>query len=225
MGYQHIRTCFMSLLEIFHRLISNTHNPELDEARKRHDNLPKTDYGKDEKLSLEEFERDKKISFQRGYELAIILGATIEEHYSLGKQKPVRDAIMQTLAYLANKGRIFPDMDYENIWYTDYYDIIELAKDMNLGDDTLPHWPEESNQFKRYLELNVSDLVQIFLSFSEEALLEEYKFKANKDRWIKYVLRETLKTRKRFAREKQKEKDTIRFSPDILKKIEKEQIK
>ncbi|MDJ0846641.1 hypothetical protein [Crocosphaera sp.] len=214
----------MSLLEVFHRLISNTHNPELDEARKRHDNLPKTDYGKDAKLSLEELEKEKNTTRKRGYQLGIILKAAIEEHYSLSEQKPVKDAIMQAMSYLAIKARIFPDMDYQNIWYTDYYDIIELAKDMNLGDDTLPHWPEESNSFKRYLELSSSDLVQIFLSFSEEALLEEYKFKANKDHWIKYVLRETLKTRKRFAREKQKEKDTIRFSPDILKKIEKNKI-
>ena len=113
-------------------------------------------------------------------------------------------------------------MDHRNIWYTDYYDLIELAKDMGFGDDTLPRWPEEQNHSKRYLELTVSDLVQIFLGFSEEALLDEYQFGADVDMWVKYLLRETLKSRRRFARERQKQDEALRFSPVIYKVIEQE---
>lgn len=208
----------MSIFKLLQTLISGTHNPELDEARIKHDSLPKTEYGKDHNLSKKELERDKQITFQRGYELGQILTAAIQEHYSSSEQNRVIDSLMKAMVYLGNNARIFPDMDYENIWYTDYYDLIELAKDMGLGDYTLPHWPEESNPFKRYLELTTSDLVQIFLSFVEEALLDEYKFGADVDTWIKYLFRETLKSRKRLASEKQKQDESLRCSPEILKK-------
>lgn len=171
----------MSLFDLIQKLISKTHNPELDATRKTHDNLPKTEYGKGVKLSMEELDRDKKITKQRGYELGQMLRAAIEEYYSSLERDKVKDSLLKAMEYLATKARIFPDMDYENIWYTDYYDLIVLAKDMGLGDDTLPHWPEESNKFKRYLELNSSDLVQIFLGFLEESLLDEYKFGADLD--------------------------------------------
>ncbi|TAE61078.1 MAG: hypothetical protein EAZ76_00965 [Nostocales cyanobacterium] len=210
----------MSLLKLLQTFISGTHNPELDAARIKHDSLPKTEYGKGERLSKDELDKDKQITFQRGYELGQILSAAIKEHYSPPEQQRVIDSLMRAMIYLGNKARIFPDMDYENIWYTDYYDLIELAKDMGLGDDTLPHWPEESNRFNRYLELTTSDLVQIFLGFFEEALLDEYKFGADLDRWVKYLLRETLKSRQRLARERQKHDEAFRFSPQILKTTE-----
>jgi hypothetical protein len=88
---------------------------------------------------------------------------------------------------------------------------------MGLGDRTLPHWPEESNSFNRYLELTTSDLVQIFLGFLEEALLDEYKFGADLDSWVRYLLRETLKSRQRLARERQKHDEAFHFPPQILK--------
>jgi hypothetical protein len=162
-------------------------------------------------------ERDKQITSQRGYQLGRSLRAAIEEHYSAPEQQRVIDNLMKAIVYLGNNARIFPDMDYEDIWYTDYYDLIELAKDMGLGDRTLPHWPEESNSFNRYLELTTSDLVQIFLGFLEEALLDEYKFGADLDSWVRYLLRETLKSRQRLAREEQKQDEALRFSPTIFK--------
>jgi hypothetical protein len=211
----------MSLFELLQRLISGTHNPELDAARKKHDNLPKSEYFEGA-LSKNEFEKDKQTTRQRGYELGRIFKAAIEEHYSPSEQDRVKDSLLKAITPLATKGRIFPDMDHKNIWYTDYYDLIELAKDMGFGDDTLPHWPEEQNHSKRYLELTVSDLVQIFLGFSEEALLDEYQFGADVDKWVKYLLRETLKSRQRFARERQKQDEALRFSPEIYKVIEQE---
>jgi hypothetical protein len=211
----------MSLFELLQRLISGTHNPELDAARKNHDNLPKSEYFEGS-LSKNELDKDKQTSQQRGYELGRIFKAAIEEHYSSSEQDRVKDSLMKAITRLATKGRIFPDMDYENIWYTDYYDLVELAKDMGFGDETLPHWPEEPNHSNRYLELTVSDLVQIFLGFSEESLLDEYQFGADVDKWVKYLLRETLKSRKRFARECQKHDEALRFSPEIFKVIEQE---
>jgi hypothetical protein len=203
----------MSLFELFQRFTSNTHNPQLDQSRRKHDQLPKTEYGKGEKLTETEIARDKQITFQRGKELGQLFWAAIEEHYSPSEQQKVKDSLLKAMNYLAIKARIFPDMDYEHIWYTDYYDLIELAKDMGLGDDTLPHWPEESNKSKRYLELIVSDLIQIFLGFSEEALLDEYQYGADIDKWVKYLLKETLKSRQRFARERQKQDEAVRFTP------------
>ena len=207
----------MSLLKLLQTLISGTHNPELDAARINHDSLPQSEYFQGEKLSKDQLERDKQITSQRGYQLGRSLRAAIEEHYSAPEQQRVIDNLMKAIVYLGNNARIFPDMDYEDIWYTDYYDLIELAKDMGLGDRTLPHWPEESNSFNRYLELTTSDLVQIFLGFLEEALLDEYKFGADLDSWVRYLLRETLKSRQRLAREEQKQDEALRFSPTIFK--------
>ena len=207
----------MSLIKLLQTLISGTHNPELDAARINHDSLPQSEYFQGEKLSKDQLERDKQITSQRGYQLGRSLRAVIEEHYSAPEQQRVIDNLMKAIVYLGNNARIFPDMDYEDIWYTDYYDLIELAKDMGLGDRTLPHWPEESNSFNRYLELTTSDLVQIFLGFLEEALLDEYKFGADLDSWVRYLLRETLKSRQRLAREEQKQDEALRFSPTIFK--------
>ena len=207
----------MSLIKLLQTLISGTHNPELDAARINHDTLPQSEYFQGEKLSKDQLERDKQITSQRGYQLGRSLRAAIEEHYSAPEQQRVIDSLMKAIVYLGNNARIFPDMDYKDIWYTDYYDLIELAKDMGLGDRTLPHWPEESNSFNRYLELTTSDLVQIFLGFLEEALLDEYKFGADLDSWVRYLLRETLKSRQRLAREQQKQDEALRFSPTIFK--------
>lgn len=205
----------MSLFELFQRFTSNSHNPQLDDLRKKHDKLPETGYWKKKRLTKSEIEKDKNTTFQRGKELGELFRAVIEEHYSLSEQKRVKDSLLKVMNFLGSKARIFPDMDYKNIWYTDYYDLIELAKNMGLGDDTLPHWPEEPNHFKRYLELTASELIQVFLGFSEEALLDEYQFGANVDKWVNYLLRETLKSRQRLARERQKQDDALRFSPEI----------
>lgn len=207
----------MSLLKLLQTLIFSIHNPELNAARINHDSLPQSEYFQGEEPSKDQLERDKQITSQRGYQLGRSLRAAIEEHYSTPEQQRVIDSLMKAIVYLGNNARIFPDMDYEDIWYTDYYDLIELAKDMGLGDRTLPHWPEESNSFNRYLELTTSDLVQIFLGFLEEALLDEYKFGADLDSWVRYLLRETLKSRQRLAREQQKQDEALRFSPTIFK--------
>ena len=69
----------------------------------------------------------------------------------------------------------------------------------------------EQNISRRYLELTVSDLVQIFLAFLEESIIEEYSFKDNTEEFTNYLLRETLKTRRRIRRQKDRESQTIPF--------------
>lgn len=211
----------MSLFDLLLGFIPSTHNPELDSARKNHDSLPESKFFEGS-LSKDELENDRQIARQRGYELGQAFAAIVQEHYSPSEQERVSNNLIKALVYLAKQHRLFPDMDYENIWYTDYYDLIQIAKDMGFGDDTLPHWPEESNNFNRYLELTNSEITQIFMGFSEEALLDEFQFGAREDQWIKYLLRETLKSRQRFKRDRQKQDEALRFSPEIYKVIEQE---
>lgn len=214
----------MSLFDLLLRFTPGTHNPELIAAREKHDSLPKSKFFEGPS-SKEKLEKDKQITFQRGCELGQTFKAIVQEHYSPAEQGKVLNNLVMALMYLGEKHRIFPDMDYENILYTDYYDLIQIAKDMSFGDDTLPHWPEEENHQNRYLELTTSELTQIFMGFSEEALLDNYQFGSDVEEWIKYLLKETLKSRQRFARERQKEDEAIRFSPEIYKSIEQEKRK
>lgn len=60
--------------------------------------------------------------------------------------------------------RLFPDIDTADVWYTDYYDLIQCAEKLGIGDPRLPHWPEEPNIHHRYLELSKNELVGIFVS-------------------------------------------------------------
>ena len=111
---------------------------------------------------------------------------------------------------------IFPDMDHQNIWYTDHFDLIELARNMGVGDETLPHWSTEANEYNRYLEINTADLVQILLDLAEEAAIDPYRAGGNVHRWFRYIARETLKSRKRTARYRQKQNESLWVSPKIL---------
>ncbi|MEO1006293.1 MAG: hypothetical protein AAFW67_10685, partial [Cyanobacteria bacterium J06638_38] len=110
---------------------------------------------------------------------------------------------------LASKANIFPDMEYENIWYTDHYDLIELARNMGVGDETLPHWQEESNLYSRYLEITASDLVRILLEISDEALIDGYQSGADVNKWFNYTAREALKSRKRLSRYRQRQSESM----------------
>lgn len=199
----------MSLFELFRRLSEQPVNPELENARNKHEALPQTDFFKNSRLSAWEIAVDTLKTKAFGAKLGRSLNATIQEHYPLDEQEPVRESLLNALSYLATNARIFPDMDDSNILYTDYFDLIELAKDMGLGDESLPHWPEEPNVHKRYLELTIAEFLQMLLGFSEEALLEEFQFGASQDAWIRYVLRETLKTRKRLERARRKQEESL----------------
>jgi len=207
----------MFLLKLLPKFTSETtDNPQLDKARKKHDNLPKTEHDKFYKLAIYNHQQARIIAEQRYCHLAQMLRAVVKEHYSSAEQNKINTIIIRAIDFLASQANIFPDMDYPNVWYTDHYDLIELAKDMGLGDETLPHWDEELNLFNRYLELAASDLVQILLCFSEEALLDGYQSGADVKKWFRYILRETLKSRKRFSRYKQKQSETLCIPPKTL---------
>lgn len=207
----------MSLLKFLPKLISGTtHNPQLEKARHRHNSLPKTKYDKFYILAEHDPQQAKTIAQQRYYHLAQMLRAVVKEYYSPAEQNKVSSIVIRAIDRLACKTNIFPDMEHKNIWYTDHYDVIELAREMGFGNESLPHWQEESNCYYRYLEITASDLVQILISFAEEALLEEYQSGADVDKWLGYVFREALKSRKRLARDRYRQMQALRVSPEIL---------
>ena len=204
----------MSLFNLISGLIAsnNTHDLQLDKARKRHDRLPKSKYDKLYLVAKQDLKQAQSVAKERYYQLGKILRAIVDERYSPIEHPIVSKIMALAIDRLATKVRIFPDIEYDNIWYTDYYDIIELAKYMGFGDERLPHWHQESNSFNRYLELTTSDLVQILLSFSEEALLDAYQPGVNVDKWLQYIFREALKTQMRMYRERQRQYGALRIS-------------
>ena len=207
----------MFLLKLFQPSNSETtHNPQLTRARKRHNNLPKTEHDKFFKLASNNYKEARIIAQERYTELAQMLRAVIKEHYTSAEENKINTIVICIIDILASKANIFPDIEYPNVWYTDHYDMIELARNMGIGDETLPHWKEESNLSNRYLEISVSDLVQMLLDIAEEALIDPYQAGADIDKWFRYVVRETLKSRRRLSRYRQKQHESLWISPRTL---------
>ena len=207
----------MFLLKLFQSPHSEiSHNPQLDRARQRHNKLPKTKHDKFYQLAEHNYREARKIAQDRYTNLAQMLRAVIKEHYTSAEETKINNTVIRIIDILASKANIFPDMDYENVWYTDRYDLIELARNMGVGDETLPHWQTESNSFNRYLEIGSSDLVQILLDIAEEALIDPYQSGADVDRWFSYIARETLKSRRRLSRYRQKQYESLWISTETL---------
>lgn len=186
-----------------------THNPLLYQARRRHNNLPKTENDKFYQLAHDNYQQARKIAKYRYTELAQMLRAVVKEHYASAEQNKVNSIVISLIDILASKASIFPDMDYENVWYTDHYDVIELARNMGVGDEILPHWKDESNLYNRYLEITASDLVRILLEISDEALIDGYQSGADVNKWFSYIAREALKSRKRLSRYRQRQSESL----------------
>lgn len=207
----------MFLLKLFQPLhLESSHNPQLDRARKRHSKLPKTEHDKFYQLAERNYREARDIAQDRYTNLAQMLRALIKEHYTSAEETKINNTVIRIIDILASKANIFPDMDYENVWYTDCYDLIELARNMGVGDETLPHWHGESNFFNRYLEISSSDLVQMLLDIAEEALIDPYQSGADVHRWFSYIARETLKSRRRLSRYRQKQYESLLVSPKRL---------
>ena len=196
----------LKLLSIFSS--ETTHNPQLYKARKRHNNLPKTEHDKFYQLANQNYQQARIIAQQRYFELAQMLRAVVKEHYTSAEQNKINSIIIRIIDILASQANIFPDMDYQNVWYTDHYDLIELARNMGVGDETLPHWSEEPNVYHRYLEITASDLVRMLLEISDEALIEGYQSGADVNQWFCYTAREALKSRKRLSRYRQRQSES-----------------
>ena len=189
-----------------------TYNPQLDRARKRHQHLPKSEHDKFYYLAHENYQQACAIAQNRYTELAQMLRAVVKEHYTSAEENKINAIIIAAIDILASKASIFPDMDCEGIWYTDHYDVIELARNMGVGDETLPHWKNEPNLYNRYLEIYTADLVQILLEISEEALIDGYQSGADVDRWFSYIAREALKSRRRISRYRRKQSESLYLS-------------
>lgn len=193
-----------------------THNQQLDRARNRHDSLPKTSHDKFQIIAAHDFKTASNIAQQRYTEIAQMLRAVVKEHYDSAEQNKINSILIRLIDILASKASIFPDMDYPDIWYTDHFDLIELARNMGFGDETLPHWQDESNDYNRYLELEASDLVQMLMDLAEEAFIDNYRSGNDVNRWFRYIARETLKSRKRLSRYRLKQSGSLWFSSRIL---------
>lgn len=200
----------MLLLKFLPNFLSeSSHNPQLDKARKRHNNLPTTEHDKFKHLASQNYQQARNITQHRYSELGQMLRAVVKEHYVSAEQNKINRIIIFIIDLLASNANIFPDMNYGNVWYTDSYDLIELARNMGVGDETLSHWKQEPNLHCRYLEITTCDLVKILLEISEEALIEGYQSDANADLWFSYVAREALKSRKRMSRYRQKQSESL----------------
>ena len=202
---------------LFDKLLPNfspttTHNPWLFKARKRHNNLPKTQHDKFHHLATHDYRQACNIAQQRYEDLAQMLRALVREHYISAEQNKINKIIIFLIDIFTSKAYIFPDMDYQNVWYCDHYDLIELARNMGIGDETLPHWQQEPNLHNRYLEISTSELAKILLEIAEEASLEGYHSGADVDKWFSYVVRETLKSRTRLFRYRQKQSEALYIS-------------
>ena len=202
---------------LFYKLLPNfspttTHNPWLFKARKRHHNLPKTQHDKFHHLATYDYQQARNIAQQRYEDLAQMLRALVREHYISAEQNKINKIIIFLIDIFTSKAYIFPDMDYQNVWYCDHYDLIELARNMGIGDETLPHWQQEPNLHNRYLEISTSELAKILLEIAEEASLEGYHSGADVDKWFSYVVRETLKSRTRLFRYRQKQSEALYIS-------------
>ena len=193
-----------------------THNRQLDRARERHDSLPKTCHDKFQTIAAHDFKIASSIAQQRYADIAQMLRAVVKEHYNSAEQNQINGILISLIDILASKANIFPDMDYPNIWYTDHFDLIELARNMGFGDETLPHWEDEPNNYSRYLEIEASDLVQILIDLAEEALIDNYRSGNDVNRWFRYIARETLKSQKRLSRYRQKQMESLWITPSIL---------
>lgn len=193
-----------------------THNIQLNNARNRHNNLPKTESDKFARLAHQNYQQARLIAQDKYTELAQMLRALIKEHYTAAEEHKINTIVICLIDILASKANIFPDMEYADVWYTDHYDLIELARNMGVGDETLPHWQEESNHSHRYLELSIADLVRMLLDLSEEALLDPYQAGADIHQWFKYIARETLKSRRRLSRYRQKHNESLWISAKTL---------
>lgn len=157
-------------LNLFDQAIKNPFNKK---ARAEHDAKPQSTFfeKKPEQISdSSKRDRERKIGFHQAKRLGEALTEAMEKcDYPSKLKEDLIDFVLE----LAKNARLFPDMDTVDIWYTDYYDLIQCAEKLGLGDPRLPHWPEESNAHYKYLELSKDELVGMFLSVMDAILDKE----------------------------------------------------
>ena len=155
-------------LNLFDQAIKN---PFSKKARAEHDAKPQSTFFDDKPNKLFNFfNKDGKITFRQAKRLGEALREAMEK-YDYPSQ--LREELHEFALKLGGDARLFPDMDTVDIWYTDYYDLIQCADKLGLGDPRLPHWPEEPNVHYKYLELSKNELVSMFLSVMNAILDRE----------------------------------------------------
>jgi hypothetical protein len=155
-------------LNLFDQAIKNPFNKK---ARAEHDAKPQSTFFENKPNKLFDFfNRDGKITFRQAKRLGEALREALEK-YDYPSQ--LKEALIDFVLELGKNARLFPDMDTVDIWYTDYYDLIQCAEKLGLGDPRLPHWPEEPNVHYKYLELSKNELVSMFLSVMDAILDKE----------------------------------------------------
>ncbi|MEO1669284.1 MAG: hypothetical protein AAFR77_00645 [Cyanobacteria bacterium J06631_2] len=146
-------------LNLFDQAIKNPFN---NKARAEHDAKPKSSFFKDESDKISDSSnRDGEITFYQAGRLGEALVEALEKS---DYPKKLNKNLINFVLKLGKDARLFPDMDTVDIWYTDYYDLIQCAEKLGLGDPRLPHWPEEPNVHYKYLELSKNELINMFLS-------------------------------------------------------------
>ena len=146
-------------LNLFDQAIKNPFNKK---ARAEHDAKPKSSFFEDESDNISDSSnRDGEIAFRQAKRLGEALREAMEK---CDCPSQLREDLHNFALKLGGDARLFPDMDTVDIWYTDYYDLIQCAEKLGLGDPRLPHWSEESNVHYKYLELSKNELVSMFLS-------------------------------------------------------------
>jgi hypothetical protein len=157
-------------LNLFDQAIKSPFNKK---ARAEHDTKPQSTFfeKKPDKVSDPlKRDRDGEITFRQAKRLGEALVEAIEKSdYPRELAKDLHKFVLK----LGKEARLFPDMDTDDIWYTDYYDLIQCAEKLGLGDPRLPNWPEESNVHYKYLELSKNELVGMFLSVMNAMLDKE----------------------------------------------------
>lgn len=146
-------------------------NPFDIKARVDHDAKPRSSFFENgSNNNSKRLKTDGEITFEQAERLSeALIEALIECDYpSKLKQELIIFAMK-----LGKDGRLFPDMDTVDIWYTDYYDLIKCAEKLGLGDFRLPHWSEECNNYYKYLELSKNELIIIFISITDAILGKE----------------------------------------------------
>ena len=161
------KSMFLNLFDLAIR------NPFNKKARAEHDAKPQSTFfeKKPDKVSdpLKK-DRDGEITFRQARRLGEALAEAMEK---CDYPNQLKEALHDFVLELGKNARLFPDMDKVDIWYTDYYDLIQCAEKLGLGDPRLPHWPEESNVHYKYLELSKNELISMFLSVINAILDKE----------------------------------------------------
>ena len=158
-------------LNLFDQAIKN---PFSKKARAEHDSKPESSFFEEQTNDINYYsQRIKKDEKVAPIQIERLIKALVLEMNKEEYPNQLKLGVLDFVFKLGYDHRLFPDIDTVDIWYTDYYDFIQCAESLGVGDPRLPHWPEESNVHYRYLELSKNELVNMFLSVMNAILDRE----------------------------------------------------